>query len=62
MSGFAKVCVRSHYAERTSALDFKDAVAPRFSHSYVVFDLNTQIEVCFFFVFYRSLMQFSKTF
>ena len=31
------ISIRSHYLERASALDFKDAAAPRFSHRDVVF-------------------------
>ena len=32
-------CLRSHYPERASALDFKHAATLRFCHSNVVFDL-----------------------
>ena len=31
--------IRSHYKERTSALDFKDAATLKFGHSNIVFDL-----------------------
>ena len=31
--------IRSHYKERASALDFKDAATLRFGHSNIVFDL-----------------------
>ena len=44
---------------RASASDFKDAAAPRFAHSDVVFDLFMET---LFFSFNRSLIQFFKTF
>ena len=48
---------RSHYPERASALDFKDAAVPRIGHSDAVFDLFRET-----FVFNRILSNFSKLF
>ena len=49
--------MRSHYPDRASALEYKDAAASRFSHSDVVFDLF--IETCFFFHLITLLSNFS---
>ena len=42
----ALFATRTHYPDKASALDFKDAASPRFGHSDVVFDIF--IETGFF--------------
>ena len=49
----------SHYPERASALDFKDATTPRFGHSDVVFNLVIETN---FFAFNRPFIQSFKIF
>ena len=56
-TGLQVADTRSHYLERASALDFKDAATPRFGHSDVVFDLFDM-----FLLLINLLSDFSKLF
>ena len=56
---FSSSFARSHYLERASALEFKDAAAPRSGHSDVVLDLFIETQ---FLHLIALLSNFSKLF